>query len=49
MEPLHRRDRAGVMFHHAVMDGDDLARADELLGLLARHERVRAGTILDRP
>lgn len=38
--------RVGVMFHHAVMDTDDLARADELLALLATHERVRAGTIL---
>jgi hypothetical protein len=40
-------DRVGVMFHHAVMDGDDLARADEMLALLGRHERVRAGPILD--
>jgi hypothetical protein len=32
------------MFHHAVMDGVDLARADELLALLADH--ARTGTIL---
>jgi hypothetical protein len=47
-DAIHDGDRVGVMFHHAVMDGDDLARADELLALLARQERVRAGTILDR-
>jgi hypothetical protein len=33
----------GVMFHHAVMDTGDLARADELLALLAGH---RTGSIL---
>jgi hypothetical protein len=32
----------GVMFHHAVMEPDDMARADELLGLLAGHPRVVA-------
>jgi hypothetical protein len=37
----------GVMLHHAVMDDDDLARADELLALLAGHPGVRAGRILD--
>jgi hypothetical protein len=37
----------GVMFHHAVMDPDHLARADELLALLATHPRVRPGAILD--
>ena len=31
----------GVMFHHAVMEPDDMARASELLALLAGHERVR--------
>jgi hypothetical protein len=38
--------RTGVMFHHAEMDADELARADELLALLARDERVRAAPIL---
>jgi hypothetical protein len=37
----------GVMLHHAVMDADGLARADELLALIATHPRVRAGAILD--
>jgi hypothetical protein len=36
----------GLMFHHAVMDTDDVTRAGELLALLARHPRVEAGTIL---
>jgi peptidoglycan/xylan/chitin deacetylase (PgdA/CDA1 family) len=31
----------GVMFHHAVMDGADLARAGELLALVAEHPRSR--------
>ena len=39
-------DRAGVMFHHAEMDADELARADELLALLAREKTVRAAPIL---
>jgi hypothetical protein len=30
----------GVMFHHAVMEPEDMARADELLALLAGHENV---------
>ena len=30
----------GVMFHHAVMEPEDMARADHLLGLLAGHENV---------
>jgi Polysaccharide deacetylase len=30
----------GVMFHHAVMQPEDMARADELLALLAGHENV---------
>ena len=30
----------GVMFHHAVMEPEDMARASELLALVARHERV---------
>jgi hypothetical protein len=41
---LADRRPIGVMFHHAVMDGADLARADELLALLA--DRARADTIL---
>jgi hypothetical protein len=38
----HVRDGGpiGVMFHHGVMEPGDMARASELLGLLARHERV---------
>jgi hypothetical protein len=32
----------GVMFHHAVMDSDDMARAGQLLGLLAGHPGVVA-------
>ena len=38
--------RAGVMFHHAEMDADDLARAEQLLALLARDDRVRPAPIL---
>jgi hypothetical protein len=30
------------MFHHAEMGDDELARADQLLALLAGHERVDA-------
>jgi hypothetical protein len=30
----------GVMFHHGVMEPPDMARASELLALLAGHERV---------
>ena len=30
----------GVMFHHEVMQPDDMARADELLALLAGHANV---------
>ncbi len=32
---------AGVMFHHAVMDGVDMRRAAELLQLVAEHPRAR--------
>ena len=32
----------GVMFHHAEMDSAAMDRADELLALLARHDRVVA-------
>jgi Polysaccharide deacetylase len=38
--------RTGVMFHHAEMDADELARIDELLALLASDDRVRAAPIL---
>ena len=31
----------GVMFHHGVMEPDDMARASELLALLAGHGGVR--------
>jgi predicted deacetylase len=34
--------RVGVMFHHAVMDAAEMARADELLALIAGHENARA-------
>jgi hypothetical protein len=37
----------GVMFHHAVMEDDDFARADALLGLLAGHDRVVARTLAE--
>ncbi|MDA0165567.1 hypothetical protein OM076_35185 [Solirubrobacter ginsenosidimutans] len=30
----------GVMFHHGVMEAEDMTRASELLGVLARHDRV---------
>ena len=30
----------GVMFHHSVMEPEDMARASELLALLAAHENV---------
>ena len=36
------RPPVGVMFHHAEMDEAEVARADELLALLARHPRVVA-------
>jgi predicted deacetylase len=36
----------GVMFHHAEMDEAEMARADELLALLARHPRVVARPIM---
>ena len=32
----------GVMFHHAEMDDDDIDRAEELLALVAGHERAVA-------
>lgn len=37
----------GVMFHHAVMEPDDFARADALLALLAGHERVAPRTLAE--
>jgi hypothetical protein len=37
----------GVMFHHGVMEPDDMARASELLALLAGHERVRPRSMRD--
>lgn len=36
------RPPVGVMFHHAAMDSAAMDRADELLALLARHDRVVA-------
>lgn len=32
----------GVMFHHAEMNGTERSRADDLLALLAGHERAKA-------
>ena len=32
----------GVMFHHAEMDDDDIDRADDLLALVAAHDRADA-------
>jgi hypothetical protein len=37
----------GVMFHHAVMEDDDFARADALLALLAGHAKVAARTMAE--
>ena len=37
----------GLMFHHAVMEVEDMRRMSELLGLLAGHERVRAERMLE--
>jgi peptidoglycan/xylan/chitin deacetylase (PgdA/CDA1 family) len=37
----------GLMFHHAVMDGGDMRRMSELLGLLAGHERVRGERMIE--
>jgi Polysaccharide deacetylase len=37
----------GVMFHHAEMDDDDMDRADELLALVAGHDRAVARPMLD--
>ena len=36
------RPPVGVMFHHAEMDDAEMARADELLALVAGHDRVVA-------
>jgi hypothetical protein len=49
----HVRDGGpiGVMFHHGVMEHDDMVRASELLALLAAHEHVvpRRMAELSRP
>jgi hypothetical protein len=37
----------GLMFHHAVMEDDDMRRTSELLSLLAGHEHVRAERMLE--
>jgi peptidoglycan/xylan/chitin deacetylase (PgdA/CDA1 family) len=46
-ERLREGGPAGVMLHHAQMDGDDLRRLDELLNLLARHSAVRCLSMTD--
>jgi hypothetical protein len=45
----HVRDGGpvGVMFHHAVMEPDDFARADALLALLAGHRNVAPRTLAE--
>jgi hypothetical protein len=40
------RPPIGVMFHHAEMDDGEMERADELLALLASHERVVARSMM---
>lgn len=37
----------GLMFHHAVMEDDDMRRTSDLLGLLASHERVRPERMIE--
>ena len=37
----------GVMFHHAVMEDEDLARAGALLDLLAGHRNVAPRTLAE--
>ena len=37
----------GVMFHHGVMEPEDMERASALLALLAGHERVRPRPMRD--
>lgn len=37
----------GVMFHHGVMEPDDMVRASELLSLLANHPHVTARSMRD--
>jgi peptidoglycan/xylan/chitin deacetylase (PgdA/CDA1 family) len=37
----------GLMFHHAVMEDDDMRRMSALLDFLAGHERVRAERMLE--
>ena len=37
----------GVMFHHAVMDAASLARAGDLVDLLASHDSARPAAMLD--
>jgi hypothetical protein len=45
----HIRDGGpvGVMFHHGVMDPEDMARASELLGVLAGHPNVAPRAMAD--
>lgn len=37
----------GLMFHHAVMSARDVGSTGELLGLLARHDAIRARSMAD--
>jgi hypothetical protein len=37
----------GVMLHHAVTDDDELARVDDLLGLIAAHPAARTAVITE--
>ena len=38
----------GIMFHHAVMDGQERRAAGELLALIADHDRARTHSMLSR-
>ena len=45
-ECVGRPGPIGIMFHHALMDRDELHAAGELLGLLAAHSAARCGSML---
>jgi hypothetical protein len=42
---IRAESRVGVMFHHAVMEAEDLMEAGPLLAMLASHPAVRFATI----